>query len=106
MIRWYKNLYVGKNAKKREAKIRRDLESGKSLPGVYFVTYADNKDNQLEIYPAVSLLKLKIEHDSCPEIIGISRGHREAVKIVAGLADTAYRIEGCKSIRDYLEKCE
>ena len=105
MIKWYKNLYVGENAKKRERKIRYDLEMGKSLPGIYLITYADNHNNQLEIFPAI-MLKRKTAHNACPVIIGIAVGHREAVKLVTALADTAYRIECCKSIRSYLENRE
>lgn len=105
MIRWYKNLYIGKNAKKREALIRHQLNSGRSVPGVYLITFAEMKDNQLEIFPAV-LLKKRIEHGFKSKIVGIALGRREALKIITSLADEAYRIEGCESIRKYLENRE
>lgn len=103
MIRWYKNLYVGDNAKKKEHKIRHHVEKGKLLPGIYLITYAKNEKNQLEIFPA-DILKQKVLFAQCPEIVGIASGYEEALEIVVELSDKAYRQEGCTSIREYLNR--
>lgn len=105
MIKWYKNLYVGDNAKKKERKIRHKVENGKVLPGIYLITYAQNEDDQLDIFPASSL-RQKVLYHRCPEIIGIASGYDEAVKIVMELADKVYRQKQCKSIKHYLEEQE
>lgn len=103
MIKWYKNLYVGDNAKKKEHKIRRKIENKKLVCGVYLITYASNPENQLEIFPA-SQLKQETVYKRCPEIIGIASGYQEAIDMIVMLADKAYRQEGCGSIRSYLEQ--
>lgn len=103
MIKWYKNLYVGDNAKKKEHKIRRKIDKQKLVPGVYLITYASNPKNQLDIFPA-SQLKQETVYRRCPEIIGIAADYQEAVSIVVMLADKAYHQEGCDSIRSYLEQ--
>lgn len=105
MLKWYKNLYVGDNAKKKEHRIRHKLEHGKWVPGIYLITYASNSENQLDIFPA-SRLKQKVLYRMCPKIIGIASDYGEAVEIVTKLADKAYRQEGCESIRSYLEEHE
>ena len=105
MLKWYKNLYVGDNAKKKEHRIRHKLEHGKWVPGIYLITYASNSENQLDIFPA-SRLKQKVLYRMCPKIIGIASDYEEAGDIVTKLADKAYRQEGCESIRSYLEEHE
>lgn len=105
MVKWYKNLYVGDNAKKEERRIRRKIEKGRIIPGIFLITYASNPDNQLDIIPS-ALLKQKTVYQRCPMIIGIASGYEEALEIVSGLADQAYRQEEAESIRSYLKQHE
>lgn len=105
MIHWYKNLYVGKTVKKKEKKIRRDIEQGRPAAGVYLITRAANGQNELELIPAGYLAQEPLRR-SCPEIIGIAGSRQEAVSFIVRLADEAYRKAGCRSIREYLEARE
>ena len=38
MVNWYKNLYVGDTAKKKQKKWMRRIENKKAVPGVWLLT--------------------------------------------------------------------
>ena len=52
---WYSGLYTGKKADLHRADVIRQIRDGKSLPWVYVVTPASNRENILDIYRADDL---------------------------------------------------
>ena len=81
MLKWYKNLYVGNTAKKKEKTLRRKISCGIGTFNVFVITLAVNEQNHLEIYPAAQLLQKTLRR-RCPLIVGIAVGYEEAVEIV------------------------
>ena len=47
MLNWYKNLYVGDNAKKKQKKLIRKINQGAGVIDIYLVTLAVNPANSL-----------------------------------------------------------
>ena len=52
MVNWYKNLYVGDTAKKKQKKWMRRIENKKAVPGVWLLTLPSNQQNNLDVIPA------------------------------------------------------
>lgn len=54
MVNWYKNLYVGDTAKKKQKKWMRRIENKKAVPGVWLLTLPSNQQNNLDVIPGGS----------------------------------------------------
>ena len=52
MVNWYKNLYIGDNAKKKPKKLIHKINQGAGVIDVYVITLAVNPENSLEIFSA------------------------------------------------------
>ena len=90
MVNWYKNLYVGDTAKKKQKKWMRRIENKKAVPG------------DLLLQPAV--------RRNCPMIVGLAVSREEAFELVEAIALETYRETGEVKIREWLlnriEGCE
>ena len=102
MINWYKKLYIGDNAKKREKKIIWRVNHRRPQKDVYLVTLASNPENVLDIFPANMLLQKPLAF-LCPTIVGIAVGYGEAAELVRRLVDETYRRQGNADVRRYLK---
>ena len=76
MLKWCKDLRIGEGVKRAD-KIRRKLNHGKIVPGVYLITFSENPRNLLEIIPALTMIQQSAA-DICPEIIGLAGDKDEA----------------------------
>ena len=56
MLKWCKDLRIGEGVKRAD-KIRRKLNHGKIVPGVYLITFSENPRNLLEIIPALTMIQ-------------------------------------------------
>ena len=100
-----KKPYKGKNIKKSTGRLLRHLEQKKPDPLLYVLTLSGNKEEQLDIYPALVYLQNNyILDDLC--IVGFAAGKSEAYELVAKMAEDACREMGYPNIRGYLEKKE
>jgi hypothetical protein len=54
-VKWYKNLYVGKNAKENRNTIIRKIKKSKPQLGVYVLTLPESANNILDIYHSIVL---------------------------------------------------
>ena len=103
MVNWYKNLYVGDTAKKKQKKWMRRIENKKAVPGVWLLTLPSNPQNNLDVIPADLLLQPAVRRN-CPMIVGL------AVSLVEAIALETYRETGEVKIREWLlnriEGCE
>ena len=102
MVNWYKNLYVGDTAKKKQKKWMRRIENKKAVPGVWLLTLPSNQQNNLDVIPAV--------RRNCPMIVGLAVSREEAFELVEAIALETYRETGEVKIREWLlnriEGCE
>ncbi|NCB92149.1 MAG: hypothetical protein EOM40_06200 [Clostridia bacterium] len=103
MLKWYKKLYIGDNAKKRQQKIIWRVNHGKVQFDIYLVTLAVNPANLLEIVSANQLLQKTIRR-RCPMIVGLADGYDEAVGLVQKIVEETYQTQGDADVRRYLEQ--
>ena len=54
MVNWYKNLYVGDTAKKKQKKWMRRIENKKAVPGVWLLTLPSNQQNRRSKNPGMA----------------------------------------------------
>ena len=65
MVNWYKNLYVGDTAKKKQKKWMRRIENKKAVPGVWLLTLPSNQQNNLDVIAAGRAEKLSDDCRTC-----------------------------------------
>lgn len=102
MLKWYSDLYIGDEAKKKSKKIIRKINIGSGQLGIYVITLANNTDNQLEIISSNLLLEKPIRK-ICPMIIGIAKGYEEALVLVTKITEEVYDKTGNANIRAFIE---
>lgn len=102
MLKWYKKLYIGDNAKKKASKIIWKVNHKKPQFDIYLITLAANPSNLLEIISANQLLQ-KTPRRLCPMIVGLADGYEEAVELVQQVIEMTYREQGNTDVRRYLE---
>lgn len=101
MLKWYEHCYIGKNVQNTE-RIRKKLESGRAVPGIYLLALSENPHNLLEIFSAVTLLQ-RAAAGLCPEIIGIAKGKEEALCLVTDIVQKVYEETGDVQVKEYLK---
>jgi len=92
MLKWHKHYYTGSGVK-NSSRIRRRLEHGKPVPGIY-------PRNLLEILPALTLIQ-ESAADMCPEIVGIAKGKEEAMDLVTEMIRTIFSETGGFEVKEY-----
>lgn len=102
MLKWYKNLYVGNNAKKKKKKIIDKINNGSGQLGIYVITLAASQKNNLDIFSSNHLLQ-KSFRECCPLIVGIAKGYEEAMDLVQEITQDVIESTGSVDIRGYLE---
>ena len=102
MLKWYKQLYIGDNAKKKKKQLIRKINMGAGVIDVYLITLAQNPENQLDIFSA-NELKQKARRRTCPMIVGLCCGYEETVELVKVLVERTYEETGTAKVRKWLE---
>lgn len=92
-MKWYNNLYVGENAKRRKRKIIMRAMCNKPQIGIYMITLPVNEENSLEIYPSYILLQKHYRKKNMM-IVGISEGYEEALQVMQEIVMDCYRETG------------
>ena len=92
-MKWYNNLYVGENAKRRKHKIMMRAMRNKPQIGIYMITLPVNEANSLEIYPSYILLQKHYRKKNMM-IVGISQGYEEALQVMQEIIMDCYRETG------------
>ncbi len=101
MLRWQEGYRVGENVRKPE-KIKRRLDAGKYVHGIYLLTLSENPANIMDVIPADMLIQ-KSFCRICPPIIGMAGDKEEALEMVKNLVDEVYRATGAFRITEYIE---
>lgn len=101
MLKWHRNCYIGEIVKDLPG-IRKRLENGRAVPGIYLLALSENPRNLLEIFPAVTLMQ-RTAASLCPEIIGIAKGKDEAFGLVESIVREIYRETGDVQVKEYFK---
>ena len=101
MLKWYEELYVGENARKKVRHYIRQVNRGKQLMVVYLITIASNEANQLDIIKSNYLLQPVVMR-MCPMIVGIAKGYSEAQDLVIQMVEETLNKTGNADVRNYL----
>lgn len=102
MLKWYKKLYIGDNAKKKASSVIRKIEKGKLVFDIYLVTLASNEENLMEIIQANQLLQKAVRR-RCPMIVGLADGYGEALELVQKIIEETYHSQKDTDVRRYLK---
>ena len=92
-MRWYRNLYLGDNAKKAKYKVFGRIRKWKFTSDTFLITLPSSEENLLDITSANFLLqpyfKKKINLDKI-YIVGLAKGREEALYLVRDIIDDGY----------------
>lgn len=99
---WYRELYVGEQAKKDKQKIIWKVKHGAGMTDVYLIALASNGTDLLDIFHSAVLLQKPYRRYRSPFIIGIARGYEEAVEVAAIILADVYRNTGTFRVREYV----
>ena len=102
MIRWARTPYLGDGIEDL-TEIRKKVNQGSFLPGIFLVTLSDHPNHLLEIIPAWMLMQ-KWNRNVCPKIVGIKKGKKNAMKMVAEIVWEVYENTGAVDVKEYLKK--
>ena len=100
-MKWYPDLYVGTNAKKKQKKIIRKLKTNAGMLDVYLITVAANGEDIFDIISSAYLQQKAIRRN-LPMIVGIACGYEEAAELAAGIVEEVYRETGDVQVQSYL----
>ena len=83
-MKWYNDLYVGENAKKRKNKIIMHMKRNKPQLGAYLITLPVNDRNSLEIYPSYVLTQKHYQKKDM-FVVGIGLGREETLLVMQNI---------------------
>ena len=92
MLKWIKDYTVSERIRNSE-KVRRKIDAGEAVPGIFLITKSYNEHNLLEIVPAISLVQ-RNACAMCPEIIGMAKGKEDVMEMVQNILEAVYRRTG------------
>ena len=102
MLTWYKNLYIGENAKKDHRKLIWKVNYKRKQSNVYLITIASNEKNVLDIIEARQLAQ-DIVRRNCPMIFGIALGYDDALQLVQKIIEETYQKQKNTDVCGYLQ---
>lgn len=103
-MKWMKDFYVGDRALKLKKKIVRGIRWRRPLPDAYILTIASNPRNQIDILRAYILRQPYFRKNDDIVIIGIAKGHQDALDLMLRITDECVRRTGTADVRSYLEE--
>lgn len=98
---WYRKLYIGEGIGKKASKVKWKIKHNAGQIDVYVVALAANKNNLMDIIPAVAMLQ-KYYPKKDMFIIGLARGYQEAVYMVSDIVQEVYENTGGTNVREYI----
>ena len=101
MLKWYRHLYTGENAKKNLGEIIGKLNDSIPVRNIYLITYATSPHNQLDIISSFYLFQKTVER-RIPEVVGIACGKTEAFELIEKIAREAVDATGKADLKTYL----
>lgn len=104
-MRWYKNIYLGDNARKKKSAIIAKAEAHRFQHDIYFIVLSSTDGNLLEMLPAGQTLQ---PHYKQPHVwnslfvVGLAKGYDEAVTTMAAVIADTYNATGAFNVAEYL----
>lgn len=80
MLNWYKNLYIGDNAKKKSKKLIHKINQGAGVIDVYVIALAVNPENSLEIFSANLLMQSALD-EIARRLSGLQKGMKRHLRL-------------------------
>lgn len=104
-LKWYRNLYLGDNARKAKYKTFGLIRKNRFTIDTYIIAISDNPDNILDIYSANMLKQPHFKNKSYRDkvVIGLAKGRNEALELVRCIVDDTYSHTGCVDVAGYLK---
>lgn len=99
---WNRKLYLGEGIDD-PLEIRKKVNKGSFLPGIFLITLSDHPDHVLEIHPSIMMMQKRIRR-TCPKIVGLAKSKKDAMKLVAEIVQEVYDNTGTLEIEKYLKK--
>ena len=84
-LKWYRNLYLGDNARKAKYKTFGLISKNRLTIDTYIIAISDNPDNILDIYSANMLKQPHFKNKSYRDkvyVVGLAMGRNEALELV------------------------
>ena len=100
-MEFYYQTYFGESLVNKKAKIIRKLKQNKIQPGIYLITLAQGRQNELEFFSAL-LLQQKIFHSEDLFVVGVASGYEEALELIEEITDDVYQETKDAKIREYI----
>ena len=105
-LKWYRNLYLGDNARKAKYKTFGLIRKNRFTIDTYIIAISDNPDNILDIYSANVLKQPHFKNKSYRNkvyVVGLAKGRNEALELVRCIVDDTYSHTGDVDVAGYLK---
>ena len=102
-LKWYRNLYLGDNARKAKYKTFGLIRKNRFTIDTYIIAIPDNI---LDIYSANMLKQPHFKNKSYRDkvyVVGLAKGRNEALELVRCIVDDTYSHTGCVDVAGYLK---
>lgn len=104
-MRFYRDLYLTENLKKKKYKMMWKLKTGSGMVDVYVITLAANGRDLLDIMNSSICLQPAV-HNRLPLVIGMASGYDGALKLVQKIIEDVYNRTGTYEVRKYFEETD
>ena len=102
-MKWLKQLYVGESISGREQKLKWKINHNVGTFDIYVISFASNKDNLLDIIPAIELLQKAYPKKEL-FVIGLEKGYDAALEMSAAIVNDIYHKTGTFEVRKFVLK--
>ena len=100
-MKWYDNLFLGKKAAKKAARMKWKINHNAGMISAYVITVASHPDNLKDIIPSRELLQKGYPKKDMI-IIGLADGYEEALEVVQQIVQETYDQTGGMDVKSYL----
>ncbi len=104
-MKWYKNLYMGDNAKKEKYKVFGHIVKERFQKDTFLIILSRSSGNLLEIVNSNFIFQPHFKKKSVKSkiyVVGLAKGREEALELVCVIIDDVYQNTGAFNIREYL----
>lgn len=103
MVHFYKPLWIGEQAKKKQVRIRYAVKYGIRMNGAYYIALAKRPGDLLDIIPCSMPISNKKSSDTV-HVIGLAWGKDEAKEVVTQIIDEVYQNTGGFDLVSYMKE--
>lgn len=104
-MKWYKNLYMGDNAKKEKYKVFVHIVKERFQKDTFLIILSRSSGNLLEIVNSNFIFQPHFKKKSVKSkiyVVGLAKGREEALELVRVIIDDVYQNTAAFNIREYL----